>query len=33
MIKITITEEGKQILRQERYNHHHPRVMLNIDFV
>jgi len=33
MIKITITEEEKQLLRQERYNHPHPRVMIRMDVV
>lgn len=33
MIKINVSEEEKQLLRQERYNHPHPRVMLKMDVV
>ena len=33
MIKINVTELDKQLLRQERYNHPHPRVMLKMDVV
>jgi transposase len=33
MIKINISEEEKQLLRHERYNHPHPRVMLKMDVV
>ena len=33
MIKIEVTELDKQMLRQERYNHPHPRVMLKMDVV
>ena len=31
MIQIAITEKEKQLLRQYRYNHPHPRVMLKMD--
>jgi len=33
MIKIHVTEDDKQLLRQERYSHPHPRVMLKMDVV
>ena len=33
MIKINVTEEDKQLMRQERYTHPHPRVMLKMDVV
>jgi len=33
MIKIKVTEEDRQLLRYERYNHPHPRVMLKMDVV
>jgi len=33
MIKINVTEDDRQLLRQERYTHPHPRVMLKLDVV
>jgi transposase len=33
MLKITIPESDIQLLKQERYNHPHPRVMLKMDVV
>jgi len=33
MIKIDVTEFDRQLLRHERYNHPHPRVMLKMDVV
>jgi len=33
MIKFNVKEEDKQLLRQERYAHPHPRVMLKLDVV
>ena len=33
MLKVTITESELQLLRQERYHHPHPRVMLKMDVV
>ena len=33
MIKIKVTEDDKRLLRQERYTHPHPRVMLKMDVV
>ena len=33
MIKIEVTELDKQLLRQERFNHPHPRVMLKMEVV
>ena len=33
MIEIKVTDLGQQMLRMERYNHPHPRVMLKMDVV
>jgi len=33
MQKLTLTETELQLLKQERYNHPHPRVMLKMDVV